>query len=706
MPLSYEDWAERLFEFFFDEENDGEEILFAIDEPTLQEIYPEGGTAAGSSLAQAVASRIQGSQWLVSNVYLNMVQPWERLGRPGAHPALPLLALTVLAASRMQTGGSFAANNYYVPLRRTLDPNDVGHGPPGDFRDYIEQLWFSVEEWSTVTLEGRMGILRAESQSLRYVGLALQHAFLRASDLRHLDEFFRRFGLEPGEDLDVEPAELRRRIRAWLLGRNEPWAIRLRDACKDRQGDDRELMSHCERLLIREARRWDGRPRDPRTGRAIGQILLVVKSRANPQPGLYPKWDQRLPESQVLHLPGADPTTITRVEGFGWYKPHPLPIENLGQVLEEGLDVTGEPTNFQFAEASLYTLSYDNEIAAWASVDHITFGEPHIFVVRAEIADEVAQFLAGQAEEGGPAGHPMKPLGDDRLSDWRLIGPSRIDVRPTAGLPDALAPFLPAGRGLSLRLLGGLRIGERRNVYLRGGEPAIGLSELADPNQPLVVERAETDEPVGGDLEIRTGADEVPPWNLEPQPGEDEVPLWTLKLEPGEYIVKQGGARAIFAIVEGVSAVAGPGAGGVLTDGVSGTIAPAPAPAVRPHMVVVRPGIGSWVILGSSPDEYEAMKLPRWLKEEFREPHEPAFLTWTEIDAWLDFDPIWQLFPSSESGAGTREARLLHPSEPTTDGTSEGTDWAMQILGAELHADAEQEEQGLWLRYRERAQGR
>ena len=24
MPLSYEDWAERLFEFFFDEENDGD----------------------------------------------------------------------------------------------------------------------------------------------------------------------------------------------------------------------------------------------------------------------------------------------------------------------------------------------------------------------------------------------------------------------------------------------------------------------------------------------------------------------------------------------------------------------------------------------------------------------------------------------------------------------------------------------------------
>ena len=189
----------------------------------------------------------------------------------------------------------------------------------------------------TVTLEGRKGILRARSQSLRYVGLALQHAFIRAADLRHLDEFFRRFGLEPGEDLDVEPAELRRKVRAWLLGRNQPWAIRLRDACKDRPGADMELMSHCEHLLVREARLWDGRPRDPRSGRAIGQILLVVKSRANPQPGLYAKWDQRLPESQVLHLPGAGPTTITRVEGFGWYEPHPLPIENLGQVLEGGV---------------------------------------------------------------------------------------------------------------------------------------------------------------------------------------------------------------------------------------------------------------------------------------------------------------------------------------------------------------------------------
>ncbi len=688
--LGYEEWAERLYEFFFSDENAGGEILFAVDGATLQEIYPEGGTAAAGSFSEVVAGAVRGSDWKVSRI-VNRVWLWEQRGQEGAHPALPLLALTVLAASNMEGGGSVAGTNYYVPLRRLVDPNDSGHGAPGDFTSHIEDLWESVEEWSAEHLGGRYGVLRARSQTLRFVGLALQHAFLRASDLRHLNEFFRRLGLEPEEDLDIDPATLRRAVQAWVAGRNEGWAERLQDACKDRLGEDKELESHCERLLVRELRRWDGRPRDPRTGRALGQIRLVVSSLKNPRPYLQAKWDERLAHTQDLDLPQVGSTKITRVDELGYYAPTPLPgiaIGDLEEVLTNGLDVVGSPTHFQFEEADLYALRYDDDIAAWSSVDHVSYGEPHVFVAQGRVSTELTEFLAGLVQEGGDPPTRTSMAQDGQLVDWWLVGPSRIDGRP-ARIPDALAPFLPAGSGPRLRLLGGLKVGLAIHVYLRGGEPAVGLSNLETLAEWIVIENTET----GSQRKVCIG------------PDEDEVYLSQLNLEPGNYTVRQGGAEAKFTVVDGIEAMHGPGAGDVLTEGVEGTIAPTHTPAVRPHMAEIKRNRPTY-LLGSSSDEHEEVWSPRWLAHDLpREGDGRPWLSWDKIDAWISFDPVWQVLPGGRGGrggSGRATAQLIHPREPIPGEVVTDTKWAKRLREAELRSDASDEEEALWNRYQER----
>ncbi|SVC92182.1 uncharacterized protein METZ01_LOCUS345036, partial [marine metagenome] len=225
---NYEDWSELLFQTFFSEENGGEDILFAIDDPVLAKISAlseEGEDGGADSLARAVKSKIS-NRWRLGNIS-PAVRAWER-ERKGAHPALPVLALTILAASRMAADGNYAAHNYYVPLRRLLDPHDSGRGAPGDFPTEILGLWTSVRGWSEVDLEGRYGILKADMTGghFPYIAPALQHAFLRNSDLHRLDAFFRVLGLEPASEPPVG-SELRRALKSWTSNKDETWARRL-----------------------------------------------------------------------------------------------------------------------------------------------------------------------------------------------------------------------------------------------------------------------------------------------------------------------------------------------------------------------------------------------------------------------------------------------------------------------------------------------
>src|SRR5690348_10148789 len=113
--VSREGWAEFLAAFYFDEAHDGEEILFSVDDLALAEISGLDGAKAVESLADAVRLTV-GPLWLLHSLARHVAR-WRLDCVEGPHPALPLLALTVVAASRMGEDATFAPNNYYVPLR-------------------------------------------------------------------------------------------------------------------------------------------------------------------------------------------------------------------------------------------------------------------------------------------------------------------------------------------------------------------------------------------------------------------------------------------------------------------------------------------------------------------------------------------------------------------------------------------------------------
>jgi hypothetical protein len=122
--LSYEQWTELLGSFFFDPSRDGSEILFAIDDLAFSEITGLPELQAAMSLAEAVEAVIT-KKWDVRQVKFR-IRRWSVQELAGDHLALPFLAPTVLAASRMHANKNVAASYVYARLRTALHPADKG----------------------------------------------------------------------------------------------------------------------------------------------------------------------------------------------------------------------------------------------------------------------------------------------------------------------------------------------------------------------------------------------------------------------------------------------------------------------------------------------------------------------------------------------------------------------------------------------------
>jgi hypothetical protein len=137
------------------------------------------------------------------------------------------------------------------------------------------------------------------------------------------------------------------------------------------------------------------------------------------------------------------------------------------------------------------------------------------------------------------------------------------------------------------------------------------------------------------------------------------------------------------------------GTGEVKTDGVAGTHDPDWIPTRLPIMVKAPSEGTANHLLGASPDEHEELWIPRWLA------HAVGGLSWARtIDAWLDYDPVWQILDID----GSPTAFMIRPAEPSQPLAATTPAWTNKICGSTLHPAASQDEEELWSRYREVAQ--
>jgi hypothetical protein len=498
----YDDWTAALSEHYFPLSMAGAPVIFLVDEEELAAIHPSGDArTAVESLADIVRTR------LTPTHHNGTFSRFERDGRAwklGENtdqppPFLPLLAVCVLAATRMGAG-AVHGSNYRRPLSELLQL--PGDRIPAGYGDAIPLLWGYLRWW----LDDRLGGARGrstivEDRRLANIGFALSQTLFRSADQGRLAEFFQWIDLEPGEQ--ISGAELLAYFRVWAPARGLSSGAQHMLTSSD-------YVEALERILAGHAARWDG-TRIPGSSDRQVRVLLVLHAFPQlsaellcPQPDGFPR---------EVETRGPRGSVVMRASGQGWYDEVPLAIDD-ELLLHGGLLEAGK-FSFRLPGGAVHVLRLDERAGGWCAVDQLRPGVRHWVLAHDEVWPDVLTVLQGQAEQARE---------DERaqhlLPHWRLLRDVILDSPPTGSVPEALRCLVPTVRN-RLALEGGLRLARGTDVYLLGGEPNLWLP--GDESEPGV--RAEVDgrelSPVGSLVRL---ADIEPP------------------LEPGEHTIEVPGA--------------------------------------------------------------------------------------------------------------------------------------------------------------------
>jgi hypothetical protein len=457
-PLTYEEWSHRLCDHFFREAHAGEPVLFYVDDTVLGKLYGGAADEAVGSLADVVRRRLRkGYPRMLFSPIESETLRWKLSGGDGQPPSLPLLALAVLAATRMGRELDRAGNNYYQPFYALLDIDVEYELVKASYRDALPYLWETLRWWLTEKHRGRLGVSTiVKDDHFTCIGYADSQTLFTSSDRDKLTDFFSSIRLRPDELID--PAELVAYYRGWasrhdVLSRGA--ALMLKST---------EHVDQLGEIIKAAAARWRGAVYDQ--GRRIAEIVVTLERHPRAQLGLLARRPDGFPSRLVCSASDASVTLESSVEG--WYDASPLEISR--RVLDSGLRLECDEMQVRLCPYNVHVLERNRELGMWASVSQLSPGEPAWLLVRQSSLQVVRQYLEDNA---GPGWRVVEREGI-APQGWYLVADVIVEASSSRSAPDGLARIVPRVHN-RFALKGGLRLPRDQHVYLTGGEPDVWL---------------------------------------------------------------------------------------------------------------------------------------------------------------------------------------------------------------------------------------
>jgi hypothetical protein len=683
---AYEAWNNALAERYFSPSEAGKPVYLSVDDDALEELLPAvgGEGPAPESLAAAVRATLRGGDAIFVNHLVRRTE-WRRSGIAGPPPYVALLALCVLAASRMARDPvkSIERTAYYPQLNPLLNRPQFDGMPPGF--EQVDDLWADLRKWLDDDLLGERGTSTATTHHFfRHIGWPISQCLLREADRRRLTELFRAVGLEPGTE--IEAAQLWTLLRNWAregCGLSEQ-AVRIIRSARP------EVADQIAQIVKREFDVWEGELLDAQ-GRRRGDIALVVEIAQGGRrivAKLVPRKAEGFPERARWSLPDGQEIEIVGA-GEDWYQP--LGLEPTKAILVGGLSLSSDGFALAYEPSPAVPFRASLGVGAWASVRQATAVEEHCVLTTDWLLPRVRGFLSRYAENGWR----VLDKSGNLPAGWRIVDRVRITraVREVADELWRLAPRLHT----ATRLVGGLQVAPGQ--YLTRGEPDLWITVEHGDRAEIELDE-ETIAVSEGVLEIRL-SEFAPP------------------LPAGDHQLVAGGIRRRFSTFDGFPLVAPAGAGSLghvierhrayhpssvgaqaLPPGrprrgqvyVCGASAEAlaedlPEPVEPPVLVPV--GFSAYSILGARPGEVMSLvppPPPRWLRDIGLDGQCQFF------DQPVPFEPVW-LVLHGRLGTQVRPLRVP-PSEPDAASGANGAERTEGLAGAWCAAIAAAAEAG------------
>ncbi|MGC4808725.1 hypothetical protein [Micromonospora sp. DT233] len=486
---AYAWWQEILACRYFGEAQAGRPVLLMAGDDELAEL---GGAG---SLTDAVARRLRLADeammfWPVEAA----VARWRRGGRAEPPPCLPLLAVTVLAATRMHRDDRAAPHAYYIRLAEALQPSAPLHelarlrGRLSQAFDAVVGLWRVLHDW----LEGARGergvsTIRTGGHFHR-IGYPLSQALIRAEDRYRLTEFFSAVGVDRIGTSNVE--SLLYHLRIWA-SRPRGLSPRLVTALHD--DADTELLGG---VLSSLAGHWDGVVRE-RAGRRRARL------RACADIDLWTmRWEvERVPgiDEDVVQMPGGGELKLSaRLDGELYDLDGYVP--SFPNTLRNGLHAFGTQLALHVPAAEVVVMRRDPTIGAWAAQPGVVAFADQVLLVAAAAEAEVSRVLETAADAGWKRARSSLLPGWSTFLNVRMVNPAAVEGM-LPGLREGVASAMRQDAGALPVLCHGLPVGSGlgRRHYLAGGEPDMLLPAGEQPRMvSAVLDGAEQQFRAGG----------------------------------------------------------------------------------------------------------------------------------------------------------------------------------------------------------------
>lgn len=463
----------------------------------------------------------------------------RRCGDDGLPECAAFLALSVLAAYRMQTDEDAGASAYYIRLAELLNCEISGGFPAGFETDEFEGLWLFLRAWLDREHGRRLAMPSGDAGLRRYVALPLTHVPLRRVDIERLPDFFDWACYEPGAR--ISQATLDADLTRWSRGRGVFTNAGMAALADERRAAVLAQAGH-------ELESWDGLCTDSlgrRSGRV--EILLDVVLR-RPRLSYLPRRPASFP------LTFDDGNRLFEASDDGWYDPIAIPPED-GPTLMAGFSWEMPSGVARLAlrrpAAKVIAMPASNEYTGFLSHGGLRFGAAGAALCVDELADEASRYLTELAQRSClPLRHPSVPEG------WQLFTGFRVQRR---ALPSLSLEALVVEETVNLIPTGGLRLGGRW-AWLAGAPPQLGVTGI-EKGEPVMIDGEQVSVSEDGTLDIDRRL-----------------------ARPGVYVVETSGLRRRIEIVE------------------PAFTASAAAGAARATNAVALPP-GSWFLLGAIPGE-------------------------------------------------------------------------------------------------------
>lgn len=467
-------------------------MLLFVDEEKLASLVPHG-TDPVQSLRDAIGDYVVVSPDNQFGPVQRILKAWRKTDQRVAPPILPVLAMCVLAATKMDNSLGQRSSNYYAPLAELLvgkPDEEVAEALRTQDCETLSYFWMVLNKW-VEEQKGRVGFstIRTVGNN-RHIGYPLSQSILKETDKRLLFQFFDEIDLPVNRSVNVN--RVMESLEKWVVNR-QGFSRRLRLSLE--RSPDRQAL---EQLIIKlvSIRVGDENWRDAAISEPLkGTVTLALDEDWSEwflllnlnKPGNLSRffWDSR-----ELRIEDSDNAQMK----YG-YLNEPVNLSSLNR----GFSVTNSVSTFNRQPFGALLMEKNHTLQAWVETKTIFPGKVYKVLANEREIKRLRGLLPDVLKFNKPTSL------DDILGSFHVTRDIRIDTPFEA---NRLSSVLDLRTSISrvkishAKLEGGLKLSSNKiqHLYFVGGEPDLYFQDLIPAKTYPVLINGEA-----LDLEVRNG---------------------------------------------------------------------------------------------------------------------------------------------------------------------------------------------------------